>query len=266
MFPILIEIGPITVHTYGFLVAVGFLVGIYLAEHQAIKEGVDKEIVANLGIYIILAAIVGSRLAFVIIEYRHYLEDPIGIFKIWEGGLVFYGGLLAAVPVTLIYVKKKKAPVWKIADIYAPSVALGHGIGRLGCFSAGCCYGAHTDLPWAVTFTNPKSLVPQAILNVPLHPTQIYEAVGEFLIFTFLIFYRKKQTFTGQIFFLYGLLYSVLRFLVEMVRGAATKEIVFANFSVAQLTSVFIFIFSIVMYIRFSGQAKRLKADKKATG
>ena len=249
LFTITTRFGTIPIHTYGVLVAIGFIVGILLAERQAKHYGIKKEVIADLGFYIVLSALIGSRLFFVITEYRHYLANPLDFFKVWEGGLVFYGGLLLAVPVSIYYVRKQGVPVLKVADVFAPYLALGHGIGRLGCFSAGCCYGNPSNLPWSVTFTDPHTLAP---IGIPLHPTQLYEAFGNFCIFLILIAVRKKQSYSGQIFFLYGVLYSFLRFVNEMFRGRDTKNLVFNSLSASQLISILLFTFSISMlfYLR----------------
>ena len=127
---------------------------------------------------------------------QYYLRHPLDMLKIWEGGLVFYGGLLLAVPVAVWYMRKHRLDAWTIADIFAPYIALGHAVGRLGCFSAGCCYGEHAeDLPWAVTFLHPESL---AKIGIPLHPTQIYESIGELANFLILITLRRYQSFKGN--------------------------------------------------------------------
>ena len=152
-----------------------------------------------------------------LVEAGYFLRNPLDIFKIWKGGLVFYGGVIFAIPVAVWYAKKKGLDIWSIADIFAPSLAIGHAIGRLGCFSAGCCYGKHADdLPWAVTFLNPESL---ARIGIPLHPTQLYESAGEFINFLILITLRKRQAFKGQLFWAYLLIYSVIRFTVEILQG-----------------------------------------------
>ena len=134
MHPILIRIGPLIIHTYGFLIAVGFLIGLMLAILQAKKEDIPSDKIIDLSFHILLAAIIGSRLLFILINLGYYINNPMDIFKIWEGGLVFYGGLMLAIPAAVLYVKKNGLSVWKTADIFAPSMAIGHVFGRLGCF------------------------------------------------------------------------------------------------------------------------------------
>jgi len=243
MHPILIRLGPLTIHTYGFLIAVGFLVGLWVAALQAKREGVPSDRIIDLGFYILLAAIIGSRLFFILVNLDHYMGNPADIFKIWEGGLVFYGGVLLAVPTAVWYVKKNAMGIWNTADIFAPSIAIGHVFGRLGCFAAGCCYGKTAQsLPWGIIFTDPDCLAPT---NVSLHPTQLYEAAGEFVNFLILITLRRYKTFNGQLFMAYLLLYSVLRFIVEVFRGDVGRGFLIRNLSVSQGISIIMFLVAV---------------------
>lgn len=242
MCPILFEIGPLTIHTYGVFLAIGFIVGLIFAINQAKKQGIPKENILDLGFYILISAVVGSRLLFVIKEYKYYLKNPLDIIKFWEGGLVFYGGLLLAIIVVIFYTKKNALPLWKLADIIAPSLAIGYAIGRLGCFSAGCCYGKPTELPWGVIFTDPHSL---AIIGIPIHPTQLYGALASFGIFIFLILYRRHKKFEGELFWLFLLLYSTARFIIEFFRGDEARDLIYRSFSLAQAISIAVFLVAI---------------------
>ncbi len=244
MYPVLIKIGPLTIHTYGVLVAAGFLLGLALAVRQAKKQGISSDKIVDIGFYMLVAAIVGSRLLFVIINAGVYLKNPLAIFKIWEGGLVFYGGLILAIPTAIWYMKKNGLDLWDTADTFAPSLAIGHAVGRLGCFSAGCCYGKPSEgLPWAVTFLDPESL---ARIGIPLHPTQLYESMGEFTNFLILITLRKHQSFKGQLLLTYIMLYSMLRFVVEFFRGDEYRGFIIGVFSISQGLSVLMFAISII--------------------
>jgi phosphatidylglycerol---prolipoprotein diacylglyceryl transferase len=244
MHPILIRIGPLTIHTYGFMIATGFLIALYLAVSQAKKEGISSDRIMDLGFYILLAAIVGSRLLFVLINADNYLRNPLDIFKIWEGGLVFYGGVLLAVPVAIWYMKKYHLDIWSTADIFAPSIAIGHVFGRLGCFFAGCCFGkAAETLPWGVIFSDPECLAPR---NVLLHPTQLYESGGELVNFLILISLRKHKSFNGQLFMTYLLIYSVLRFVVEIFRGDVERGYLLSHISVSQGISILLFLTAVI--------------------
>ncbi|MGE5173124.1 MAG: prolipoprotein diacylglyceryl transferase [Betaproteobacteria bacterium] len=255
MHPILFEIprieflnwviGPIPIRLYGLMIGLGFILGVYLAARQAKKEGVNPDRVLDLGVYMLLMAIVGSRFLFVLTNLQEFADKPLDAFAIWKGGLVFYGGVLAAVPVGIWYVKRHSLPVWKTADITAPSISLGHAFGRLGCFFAGCCYGAPCSTSIGITFSDPHSLAP---LGVPLYPTQLMESSGEFLIFGMLLLLRRSKTFDGQLFWLYGLFYAVLRFVIEFFRGDAVRGLYFGNvISTSQIIALGVFALSGLM-------------------
>jgi phosphatidylglycerol---prolipoprotein diacylglyceryl transferase len=255
MHPILIRIGPLTIHTYGFLVASGFLVGIWLAVRQAKKEGVPPDKIIDLGFYILLAAIIGSRLLFILINYTHYLKFPLDIIKIWEGGLVFYGGVLLALPTAIWFIMKNRLGVWNTADILAPSIAIGHSFGRLGCFAAGCCFGKASEaLPWGIIFTDPECLAPTHIL---LHPTQLYESAGEFMNFLILLTLRRYKSFDGQLIMTYLLLYSALRFVVEIFRGDVARGFIFSTISVSQGISILMFLTALAGFVVLKRKKKQ---------
>jgi phosphatidylglycerol---prolipoprotein diacylglyceryl transferase len=255
MHPILFEIpriefgnwfiGPVPIRLYGMMIGIGFLLGIYLASRQGKKEGIDPDRILDMGVYLLLAAIVGSRLLYVLTNISEFSANPFEAFAIWKGGLVFYGGLLAAVPVGIWYVKKHKLPIWKTADVIAPYAALGHAFGRIGCFFAGCCYGSPCHGPICITFNDPHSLAP---LGVPLYPTQLMESGGEFLIFGILLILRHYKKYDGQLFWFYPLFYSVLRFTIEFFRGDAVRGVYFGGMvSTSQIIAVFMFVFSLFM-------------------
>lgn len=244
MFPVLIKIGPLTIHTYGLLIAIGFLVALTLAAREAKRKDLPSESIIDVGFYALLSGIIGARLFFIVTNWQHYSEHPADMVKIWEGGLVFYGGVLFALPTVIWSAKKKGLPLLQTADIWAPSLAIGHAIGRLGCFCAGCCYGKPAEgLPWAVTFTNPDSL---AIIGTPLHPTQLYESAAELLNFLILITLRRHQTFKGQLFLMYILNYSIIRSVVEIFRGDEVRGFLFPGFSYSQSISVAMFVTAVV--------------------
>jgi phosphatidylglycerol:prolipoprotein diacylglycerol transferase len=231
MVPILYRLGGFTVYAYGFFIAVGFIVGFVLAIRTARAKGIPFERVVDLFFYIILSSILGSRILFVLTDLDFFLKNPSKILNIWEGGLVFYGGLILAIAVSAAYMKRHRLPFWKLADLFSPPIALGLFFGRIGCFFAGCCYGRETSLPWAVVFTNPDSL---ARLNVPLHPTQLYDAANGLAIFIVLVWMGKRKTFDGQIFGCFMFLYSVTRYFIEMVRGDPRGSFLGSSLSTSQ--------------------------------
>ncbi len=208
--------------TYGVLVALAFLTALWLAGRLARRAGLNADDVTNLGIYCALAGIGGAKLMMFLVDIPYYTQHPGEIFSLatLQAGGVFYGGLIAALVVAAWYMRKTRLPLLKTADVFAPAVAIGHGIGRLGCFSAGCCWGVECHLPWAVTFRNPVANQLVGVpLGVPLHPTQLYEAFAEFAIFALLYWRIQKPHATGAIISLYLVLYSSVRFIVEFFRN-----------------------------------------------
>ena len=251
MHPILFKIGPITIYTYGVLIATAFFLGLALAARQARVEGEDPQKIMDLSFYILISAIVGSRLLYIVVEYKEYISSPLRIFKVWEGGLVFYGGFIMAMAVVIIYIRKHEMNLWKVGDILAPSVAIGQGVGRLGCFFAGCCYGRETDVPWAFIFKDPNTLAP---MDVHLHPTQLYDSANGFIIFAVLFILRKYKRFDGQLFWTYTLLYAVGRFIVEIFRGDERGFVIESFLSTSQFIAIPLLIVSLAMLIRLKQQ------------
>jgi phosphatidylglycerol:prolipoprotein diacylglycerol transferase len=224
VFPRLIQIGSFYLPTYGVVLAIAYLTGIWLLRRKARAEGLNEQKIFDLSLYILAAAILGAKLLLVIVEWRHYVESPRDLVGVLRSGGVFYGGLIAATAVGIWYMRKHRLPAWKVADMGAPSIALGEAIGRWGCFAAGCCYGRPTDGPLGVTFTDP--FAHDAVgtpLNVPLHPTQIYLSVNALLIFAVLQWAYRRRSFDGEIFWLYILLYAITRGILETFRGDSTR-------------------------------------------
>ena len=208
-------------HTYGVLVAVAFLAALWMAGRLARTKGLNPEAVTNLGIYCALAAIAGAKLMMFVVDWPYYRAHPDQIFSVatLQAGGVFYGGLIAALGVAWWYMRQTGLPGLTTADVFAPAIALGHGIGRIGCFAAGCCWGIACQRPWAVTFTDPNAQNLVGVpLETPLHPTQLYEAFAEFCIFGILYWRFHKPHGKGTILGLYMLLYPAARFLVEFFR------------------------------------------------
>ncbi|MGB5157658.1 prolipoprotein diacylglyceryl transferase [Desulfobacterium sp. N47] len=254
MYPILFKIGPLSIYTYGFFIALGFLAGIFYAVKEAKRVGEDPDMIMDLCFYILISAIIGSRLFYVATNPRLFLDSPLEIFKVWNGGLVFYGGFIAALITGIIYLKTKKIPVMKTMDILTPSVALAHFFGRIGCFFAGCCYGKYCELPWAVTFNNPDSLAPAGI---PIHPTQLYSAINNLIIFLFLVFFRKRKKYDGQVFWIYVLIYGITRSVIEIFRADFRGGFLFGIFSVSQTVGIIAAVISAIMLFILGKRAKK---------
>src|SRR5215510_5855356 len=249
MYPRLLELGPITVYTYGVLLAAAYLFGLQLARVRAKERGLDANRVLDLGIYIIISALVGAKLLLLITDFKSFTADPKELLTLARSGGVFYGGLILAVIVALWYIRRAGLPLWTTCDVFAPGIALGHVVGRFGCLFAGCCYGKPTTRPWGITFTDPFAAANVGTpLNVPLLPTQLYEAGAELLILILLLTTeRKGRSYPGRTFWLYMLLYAVSRFIIEFFRGDERGAV--GMFSTSQFISILLVPLAVVMLV-----------------
>ncbi len=251
MYPKIHDFGPITIHTYGLLLAAAFIGGIWIASRIAAKKGIEPDSVWNLGLVIIFSALVGSKLILFFSDFGYYSDNPREIFSLstLRSSSVYYGGLFLALASAVWYLKKKRLPFWTMADIAAPGIAFGQAISRLGCLSAGCCYGKPTLMPWGITFTNQYAYENVGVpLNVPLHPTQIYEAIGALFLFLFLIRSQNQKSATGRIILQYILGYALIRFIVEFFRGDERDFVFYGLLSTPQLIAIFAILGSAVAY------------------
>ena len=263
MYPRLFELGPITVYTYGVLLAAAYLLGLKLAMVRAEARGLDAARVLDLGIYIIISALVGAKLLLLITDFRTFANDPRELLTLARSGGVFYGGLILAVAVALWYIRKIGLPLWTTCDAFAPGIALGHVVGRFGCLFAGCCFGKPTTEPWGITFTDPFAAANVGTpLGVPLHPTQLYEAGAELIILLILLASeRKKRPFAGRTFWLYMLLYTISRFIIEFFRGDERGTV--GVLSTSQFISVLLAPLAIVMLVYLSKRRTPVPDRKK---
>ncbi|MGH9468217.1 MAG: prolipoprotein diacylglyceryl transferase [Terriglobales bacterium] len=242
MYPILLQIDHFTFHTYGVLIAIGYLTGIYVARHFARRFGLDPEKIFNLAVYLAIAAIVGAKLFLVLQEFHYYVHEPAALLS-WgflESGGIFYGGLICALIVLTLYVHRQKLRWLAVGDAVAPGVAIGHGIGRLGCYSAGCCWGKAATGFFGYTFHNAYAHATVGVpLGVELYPTQLMGAAGGLVIFLILWRMAKHRAFEGQITATYLLCYGVFRFLVDFLRYYEPQAMLFHGLMTdAQLTSL----------------------------
>jgi phosphatidylglycerol:prolipoprotein diacylglycerol transferase len=254
MFPELFRIGNFPINTYGVFLALAFLCAILIAVKLAARDGLPKEKIYDLSLWMLLASLIGSKVLmfFTEPEYRDHPLQLISLDFLRSGG-VFYGGLLGAVATGYFLMKRYKLPWWKTADACAPGIAVGNFFGRLGCFSAGCCWGKPTTLPWGVKFTELGHEITGVPIDVPLHPTQLYESFSMFIVFFFLLWLHKHRRFSGQVILLYALLYSIIRFLIEFLRddprgdvfGLTTKT----GLSTSQLISIVVGIGALVLLV-----------------
>lgn len=268
MHPILFHLGSIPIYSYGVLVAAGFLVGIFCARFQALKLGLDPDLIWNFAIYGILVALVSSKLWLLASEWEYYAANPGQIFSIatLQSAGTFYGGVLGGIVWTFVYTRVTKLPILGVLDVCAAPVALGHAIGRMGCFVAGCCYGKPTSLPWGVTFTSPIARrIAGTPLNVSLHPTQLYEAAAEFANFLLLAWLGTRQTFSGQLIGAFFMLYGIERGTIEFLRGDPGRTMMFHDrISLMQIVSLALIVAGALLWRR--GLRSSLTAPPAAAG
>jgi phosphatidylglycerol:prolipoprotein diacylglycerol transferase len=245
MYPVLFDLdlgrlGTFTIGTYGLFYAAGFLLALRLAVGLARREGIEAGRIVDLGIVALLAGFVGAKGLLYLLDARYYWEHPAEIWRSLRSAGVFYGGFALAAAASLYYVRRHRLPLGKVADLSAPAIALGQAVGRLGCFAAGCCYGKICHRPWAVTFTDPEAFrLTGVTLGVPLHPTQLYHALADFVILGVTLWAIRRRRFAGQVFWIYVLLYAVFRFIVEFFRGDEARGLFFGGaLSTSQLLSI----------------------------
>ncbi len=222
MFPKIISYGDFFLPTYGVMVALAFLAALWIIGRLGREAQLPAEPLMNLGIYCALAGMLGAKLMMFAFDWQIYWNDPRQIFsrETLQAMGVYQGGLILAVLTAVLYMRHAKLPPLVTSDVFAPGLALGHAIGRIGCFAAGCCWGKECARPWAVTFTNPDARQLTGVpLGVPLHPTQLYESLAEALIFVYLYRRFHQPHREGSIIGLYLILYSTVRFAVEFVRN-----------------------------------------------
>lgn len=252
MYPTLFKIGFIEIHTYGVFVALGFFVGFRILLFYSKKSSFPPALIETLTFWVFICSLIGARLFYVLISLPEFVNAPLDIFKIWQGGLVFWGGFLGGSLTAIIFSIKYKIPFWKLVDIFVPALAIGHAFGRIGCFFAGCCYGKTTNTFFGVIFPE-NSLAPPGIKLLPIQLISVALLFGLFLILRF-FFNRKK--FDGQVFLIYAILYSVGRFFVEFLRGDFRGNMVL-GITPTQIVSILISIISIFLWKKLS--AKKIK-------
>jgi len=247
--PIAFELGPLTVRWYGVMMALAFIAGLWTASRRGLRYGVPADKILDIGPWLIVGTIVGARALHVATYWNEeFAGHPFWeVFAVWKGGLVFYGGLIGASLAGILYARLKHIPLWKLADVLAPSIALGYVFGRIGCFLNGCCYGSSCSLPWAVTY-------PEGNLNgaptFPVHPSQLYDSLLSLLLYIGLAWLYRRKKFDGQVFAAYLLCYAITRSIVESFRGDYSPVHLHGamNLTPGQLVSIGIFVTGIGMW------------------
>ncbi|MDM7922432.1 MAG: prolipoprotein diacylglyceryl transferase [Pyrinomonadaceae bacterium] len=251
MYPELFRIGDFPITSYGLWLAAGMLVALIVASKLAVRDGLPRERIYDLGLWTLIGGLFGSKIL------MFFVEDNVQVFSLdfLRSGGVYYGGLIGGFLAVAILIKFYKLPFWKVADAFAPAVALGQAFGRQGCFAAGCCWGKPTDWWWGVHFTekgNEYTGVPIAN-NVHLHPTQLIESFTMLAVFGLLVLLHRKKKFDGQVLIAYGIIYAVFRFLIEFIRDDPRGDLFgltsATGLSTSQLVSLLVAVCSIVFMI-----------------
>jgi phosphatidylglycerol:prolipoprotein diacylglycerol transferase len=232
VFPQLFHIGRFFLPTYGFLVALGVLIGLWISVRNSEKQGINPDHAWNLGILVVLCGIVGAKILYIVNDWSTYVAHPSEIFSFstLQAGGVFSGGLIGGFAAAAWYIRRHHMPALATSDAFAPGLAFGHALGRVGCFAAGCCYGKPTSHFWGVTFTSPLAhAITGTPLGVPLEPTQLFESAVELANFFILMWIFKRKKFDGQVVAAYFILYGVARFFLEYLRDDPGRGSVFGG-------------------------------------
>jgi phosphatidylglycerol:prolipoprotein diacylglycerol transferase len=254
MYPVLFYIRNFPVNTYGVFLALAFLAAIFVTVRLAQRDGLPKERIYDLCLWLLLSSLIGSKLLMLFTE-AEYRQNPMLLFSLdfLRSGGVFYGGLLGAMLTGFFLMRRWKLPWWKTADACAPGIALGNVLGRQGCFSAGCCWGKPTSLPWGVRFTELGHKITGVPIDAKLHPTQLYESAAMLLVFFFLLWLHKKKKFSGQVILSYALIYAAVRFAIEFVRDDPRGDILglttLTGLSTSQLIGIVVGIGALVLLV-----------------
>jgi phosphatidylglycerol---prolipoprotein diacylglyceryl transferase len=268
MYPELFRIGSFPVNTYGVFLALAFLCAILIAVKLGTRDGLPREKIYDLSLWMLLSSLVGSKVLMLFTE-PEYRDHPWQLFSLdfLRSGGVFYGGLIGAILTGYFLMKRYRLPWWKTADACAPGIAIGNFFGRQGCFAAGCCWGKPTTLPWGVKFTELGHEITGVPADSYLHPTQLYESFAMLIVFLFLLWLHKHKKFSGQVILAYALLYSIVRFLIEFVRDDPRGDIggltSITGLSTSQMISLIVGVGAAILFI-----IKRRKAhqNQKADG
>jgi phosphatidylglycerol---prolipoprotein diacylglyceryl transferase len=262
--PILFKIGSFQLPTYGVLLATALIAALYTVVRLGRREGMDTGRLVDFSTWIIVTALLGAKVLMILTEWTFYREHPGQIFSVatLEAGGVFYGGFIAATFFAVWYIRTYKLPFWKVFDIYAPAIALGQSIGRLGCFSAGCDYGVPSHSFWAITFSSEFSHQMTGVpLGIPLFPWQIVASITLLCIFGILLWRYKHKSRDGEIFLLYILLYAVARFSLEFLRGDPDRGFVFNHLlSTSQFIALLVLAVAGALAFRWYGPGRKVAA------
>jgi phosphatidylglycerol---prolipoprotein diacylglyceryl transferase len=271
MYPELFRIGSFPINTYGVFLALAFLCAILIAVKLGERDGLPRDRIYDLSLWMLLASLIGSKVLMLFTE-PEYRDHPLQLLSLdfLRSGGVFYGGLVGAVIAGFFLMRRYQLPWWKTADACAPGIAIGNFFGRQGCFAAGCCWGKPTSLPWGVKFSELGHEITGVPIDQHLHPTQLYESFAMLLVFFFLLWLHKRRRFSGQVILAYALLYSLVRFAIEFVRDDPRGDILglttLTGLSTSQMISLVIGVTALILLITRNRSSRVLNyEDSRAT-
>jgi phosphatidylglycerol---prolipoprotein diacylglyceryl transferase len=248
--PIFLDFGSVEIRWYGIMIGLAFMAGTWLGVREARRRGYDPELIYDLLFYVMIIGLVSARLYYVsTFNPSYFIQNPLSILAVWRGGLSIQGGLIGGIAAGVYFCWKRRLPFWDFADVMTPSVILGQAVGRGACALNGCSFGKPTDLPWAITFTDPDTAAP---LNISLHPTQFYEMGADFLIFLLVWNLRTRTTFQGQLFLIWAMAYAAARSVIEVFRGDSL--IIGAGIPAAHVFGVAVMALAAFFYFRHRGR------------
>ena len=264
MHPEILHVGFIHLRSYGLMMAVAFVVGTFLALRESRRLGLDEDKVVNVILVTLVASVLGARMLYVLEHLPEFRREWTSALALWQGGLTLYGGIVAGTVVGLWMAKRQGLSPWRVADAMTPGLALGTGIGRIGCFLNGCCYGHPTRLPWGVVYP-PDTFPGIEFGTAPLHPSQLYFTIAGVALFAAAWAVRKRVTAPGQLFWGFIVAYSVVRILLDFTRAYEPQSVIghLGSLEIAesQLVSVALGMFGLLMMVRVS---RRGSASKPA--
>ena len=262
MLPELFHVGPVTVHSWGVLLMVGFLLAVWRAARSAPRYGIKPEDVWDVRLWGLLGGVLGARLVYVLLAWDDFRANPAAVFHIWEGGMTFYGGMGGGILAGVLVCRARGIRVGDMADLAALAFPIGYALGRVGCFLNGCCYGGACDLPWAVRFHDHTAA---GGLTPPSHPAQLYSAIISVLIYFLLAGMEPRRRFRGQLMFAYIFLYAVYRFGIEFVRaGVTSTRSDLAGLTHGQIASLLIALVAAILYVAAARRTEQQRPAKKA--
>lgn len=256
MHPVLFNIGNLTIFSYGFMLMLGFLLANLTISELAKRKSIKNDKITDLTLWILVCSVLGARMVFIATEWEYYFQNPIEIFKLNKGGLVYYGGLLGGILGAVLYLRKEKLPILGVGDMIVTALPLGQMFGRVGCFLNGCCFGKPTLSPLRITFPleSPANRFFQEL--TPVHPVQMYDSMAMGVLFLIMMSFYDHKKYSGQMIIVYCIAYGLIRFSLEFLRGDV--PLIYYSLTLSQIISIGLVICGVVLWVFFTKRIKSL--------